>query len=1178
MPMKCPKCLKENSKGSNFCNKCGFDLLTSNINPPEVNLSNTHIEGERKTATILFSDLSGYTAMTENMDPEKVKNLMGDIFEKAGRIVEKYQGTVERFFGDEIMILFGVPKAHEDDPIRAIHTAIEIHKLVDKISPEFEKKYQAQLSMHTGINSGLVITGDKYIGKGRHGLTGDTINLAKRLTGIAKTNEIIVGSDTFQKTSNHFSFEKLDSVQVKGKANLVKIYKVEGRRKRSKTNFNRHIFSEIVGRDKQLNKLALNVRSAIDGKGSVVNIVGEAGIGKSRLFAEFSKLDVVKNITLLEGKAISIGTTMPFYPFVDFLKPWANIEEEDNERISLTKFESLVKSIDKESVNEIVPFVATMMGMKLSIEYKKRMEGITGEPLEKLIFKNLRDLLIKAAHQKTLVIVMEDLHWADESSIELLEVLFNLTKEYNILFVNVFRPGFKNTGDRISKSVQNDTTLNSEKILLKALDSNMSELMVNNMLKIKGLSHDIKHKIIDRAGGNPFFIEEVVRSFIDEGAIVLKDSEFILTDKINEINVPHTIADLLNARIDRLEDNTRELIKIASVIGRNFFDKILKQVAIAVDDIDTRLDYLKDIQLIREKDQIEELEYLFKHALAQEVAYNSLLHERRRELHLNVANSIETIFKERLYEFYGTLSYHYTNAGDPDKAEEYMLKAGEEAMQASASSEALRYYQKALDLYVNKHGKDVDKIKIADLQETIGTAFFNKGLFKDAFDYFNKSKVNRGEKEWKLNASEIFKLMINFIVILRHLYLPSFKEKQPSSQAQEKLFKKNMDIVNSLVTFDITRCLFENMKNMRQTFKFDISKSQGSLIFVAAGIGLFTLTGISSKLGNRFDQYILRKLSKEDNLNSFLYYRMQQAAYGLLVGNWQVKIDDKYIDNTCKEGNLFTSSAFLLWTGYIKIETADFNNFNHIINKLSAIGKEYNYTHAQSDFFVLKSKLSIKMRNTKTAISYIENGIALCRKDGWEIRTIELLGMKARLYMMYNDFNKAYKTFIKTEQMIKKVGKTSIIIPWLSDYYIGWFDFNIQNLVKAVIENYAENFSKFKKAALKSGITAVKHSKKVASERTEAFKLMGLYYWLTNNQKNALKWWTKSIKTGEQLGAKIELSRTYFEVGKNLRTPQSKYKQLNNITAQEYLDKAKTMFEDMDLAWDLNELEKNDKT
>ena len=1173
--MECPECSKVNSADSKFCNECGTALIAKDQTPQTTPV----YEAERKRVTALFSDLSGYTAMTAKLDPEEVKQIMNTIFEGMEKVIKKFDGFIERSAGDSILALFGVPTAHEDDPIRAINAAIEIHEFVESISPRYREKVGRDLSMHSGINTGLTVTADIDPLKGTHGVTGDAINVAARLSDLAEAHEILIGSETYQACKNNFTFQALDSAMVKGKSKPIVIHKVITQKKSvSRTTSDRQVFSEMVGRDKELNKLALHVTSAIDGKGSVVNIVGEAGIGKSRLFVEFSKLDVNKNITLLEGKAISIGTGLPFYLFVDFLKTWATIEEDDNERIALTKFESLVKSIDKDSVNEIVPFVATMMGMKLSEQHKKRMEGIKGESLEKLIFKNLRDLLIKAANKKTLVIVIEDLHWADESSIELLEVLFNLTKEYNILFVNVFRPGFENTGDRISKSVQNNEALNYEEILLKALDSNMSELMVNNMLKIDGLPYDVKHKIIDRTGGNPFFIEEVVRSFIDEGAIVLKDNEFVLTNKIHDMSVPHTISDLLTARIDRLEDKTRELIKIASVIGRNFFHKILKQVATSVEDIDIGLYYLKDIQLIREKDQMEELEYLFKHALAQEVAYKSLLHEKRRELHLNVANSIETIFKERLYEFYGTLSYHYTNADDLEKTEEYMLKAGEEAMKVSASSEALRYYQKALDLYVNKQGKNIDKAKVADLQENIGTAFFNKGIYVEAFNYFNQSQINRGEKVWKIGVSEVVKLLINFIVILRHLYLPSFKEKKSPSQEQETLFKKKLDIGQSLAMIDAMRCFFENFKTLRQGFAFDISKSQSILNIAAAGISMFTVTGISFKPANKFNQYIQKNFKEIDNQIFFSYYWMQKTIFDFLVGKWQITIDDKSLNASCEEGDFLSPTATLLFAGYLKIETADFKTVDYIINKHTAIGSEYNFLHAQSDVFVLKSKLSMKIRKTGDAISNVEKGIASSIKDGWEAREVELLGIKARLYMIDSDFEKAGKTFIKAKQIIKKIGKTSILMPWLSDYYVGLFDYNVHKFVKALNENDGKNISKYKKAAFKSGKTAVKHSKKVASDRTETFKLMGVYFWLINNQKKALKWWTKSIKEGEQLGAKIELSRTYFEVGKHLQTSQSQYKELNGVTAKEYLDKAKIMFEEMDLQWDLNELEKISKS
>ncbi len=1172
--MNCPDCKFQNPEDANFCMKCGYRFEHEVLSPAR----QIDVEGERKQATVMFSDLSGYTAMTEKLDPEEVKTLMGDIFKKAEGVVKKYGGTVERFFGDEVMILFGVPRAHEDDPVRAVHAASEIHKLVENLSPAFEKAHQTPLKMHTGINTGLVITGDEYIGKGRHGLTGDTINLAKRLTSLAMPGQIVVGENTFQKTTRQFLFTTFDPVTVKGKSDPVNTHLFQGVRKKSEsisTGASRQIFSELVGREKELNKLILQLAQVIDGKGSVINITGEAGIGKSRLFAEFSNSDMIKSITLLEGKAISIGRTLPFYPFVDFLKNWTGIEEEDSETTALNKLERLVESIDRNCVEETIPFVATLMGMNLPKHYQSRLEGITGDALEKMIFKNLRELLIKASEIKPLVIVMEDLHWTDDSSLELLEFLFNMTQHYSVLFINVFRPGFESTGDRILHAVQTNTEIYAVNIPLSPLSPDISEQLVRNLVKISGMPTDLRDRIIERAGGNPFFIEEMVRSMIDEGAIIIKDNTFVITNKIDSIQVPHTIADLLAARIDRLEDRTRELVRIASVIGRNFFHKILKQVAVPVEDMDAKLKHLTEIQLIRKKDQSEELEYLFKHALAQEVAYQSLLLEKRKQLHLHVAQSIEAVFKERLHEFYGTLSYHYSSGGDLDKAEQFMLKAGEEAVKASASSEALTYYQQAMDLYIQKHGENVDRFKIAALQENIGDAFFYKGLYIEAFQYYNKAGVNRGEKKWRLNTLEICRMLVNFMVILRHLYLPGFgKKTSPSIETEDRL-KKNLDKALSLVAFDTLRCLAENMKNLRQAFSYDISTSKHALNWIAGGLGLFTLTGISLQLSATFNRYIKKNAGRKMRPKDNIFYLLNIAVYDLHSGNWHEKLRKKVVDQAIIKGDFFPTTAYLLFSGHSKIEIADFKTAQYIIEKQTAIGDEYNFIHALSDAFVLKSKLALKKRVTGNALSHIEKGVALCRKDGWQVRETEFLGIKARLHMIDHNFESAAQTIEKARLFIEKLGVTSFAINWLGDYYTACFEYDLHCLEQAVLKKDPILFSEYKKKAVYSGMTAVKHAKKVASERTETSKFMGIYYRLINNPRKALQWWRKAIEQGEQLNARIELSRTYFEVGKHLQSKQSTDAMLNGVTAAEYLERAKAMFEEMGLTWDLKNLEKH---
>jgi predicted ATPase len=255
-------------------------------------------------------------------------------------------------------------------------------------------------------------------------------------------------------------------------------------------------------------------------------------------------------------------------------------------------------------------------------------------------------------------VVNEDSHWADTSSVELLESLFRLAETQKIVFINLFRSGYKETGDRLAESLKNRNVNYYIEMMLEPLSEKMSEALISDMLNLTEFKHPLGASIAERTGGNPFFIEEVVRSLIDEQALLPKGGTFQLTDKAASISIPNTIEELLMARIDRLEEQTRDLVKEASVIGRSFFYRILAEVASKIENIEARLSYLEEIQILRERLRMGELEYLFKHALAQEVAYGSILPLKRKELHLAVARSIEKVFDERLHEFYGMLAYH----------------------------------------------------------------------------------------------------------------------------------------------------------------------------------------------------------------------------------------------------------------------------------------------------------------------------------------------------------------------------------------------------------------------------------------------------------------------------------------------------------------------------------------
>ncbi len=405
--MLCPKCQSENPDKSKFCNESATSLS-------ERKLESTHslaTEAERKRVTALFSDLSGYTAMTGKNDPELIKEITSKIFNGIRKIIKKYDGFIERFTGDGGLALFGVPKVHENDPIRAINAAIEIHEFVKSISPRYEPKVGTALSMRSGINTGLAVTADVNPDKGTHSITGDVINIAASLGNLAGAHEIFVGQETNEIYKNNFSFESLPPAKVKGKADPIAIYKVLTIRKStSRIPTGRQISSKMIGRDKALNKIELHVAKVVNGQGSIVNTIGEAGIGKSRLFAEFENLEILKKTTLVEGKSISIGSNLPFHPIVDFLKQYARITEDDTENIASGKLESAIRKVERNEADEIFPFIALLMGMNLSGKHHERVKGIEGEALEKLIFKSLRDLLIVISAIRPLIIALEDLH------------------------------------------------------------------------------------------------------------------------------------------------------------------------------------------------------------------------------------------------------------------------------------------------------------------------------------------------------------------------------------------------------------------------------------------------------------------------------------------------------------------------------------------------------------------------------------------------------------------------------------------------------------------------------------------------------------------------------------------------------------------------------------------------
>ena len=989
--MICPKCRNENPSNAKFCNECGAALN------PQVQTSNAMPirEAERKRITALFSDLTGYTAMTAKLDPEEVKEITSRIFDGTREIIKKYDGFIERFAGDGVLALFGVPSAHEDDPIRAIRAALEIHHFVESLNPLYEPKVGRALTMHSGINTGLAVTADVNPEKGTHGVTGEAINLGARLSDLADAGDILVGAKTYRASQGHFAFETMRPVKVKGKSEPIPIYKLLSEKvPLSSMSSGRQVFSEMVGRDREMDKLEFQVMKAINGEGSIVNVIGEAGIGKSRLMAELKKKDVIKRVTLLEGRAISIGKNLSFHPIIDLLKQWAGIAEDDHEIKAFQKLENAVRAVHPEETEEILPFLATLMGMKLTGKYAERIRDIDGEALEKLILKNVRELLIKGSASRPAVFLMEDLHWADASSIDLLESLCRLAENHKIVFINVFRPGYLDTAHNEIATIGQKHPGCYAEVEISPLEKADSEELIENMMHIEGLPHSLRDQIVDRAGGNPFFIEEVIRSLIDEGAVVQGERGFEVTKRIHDVVIPPTINDVLMARIDRLEEKTKELLKVASVIGRSFFERILKDVAASIEDVDERLTYLKDIQLIRDRVRMKELEYLFKHALAQEAAYESTLLQKRKVLHLKVAQSIENIFQGRLHEFYGMLAYHYGSGDALEKAEEYMVKAGEEALRSSASSEALHYFRESVKLYVDQHGEKADPEKIMSLKKNLAQAHLNRGEFSEGLHYFEEILDSRGYKFPRGKWISIVKGVWDYFSLARILYSPiKSRTKLPEAREVEDIdlrFRTGL----CLAHVNTRRMFLEGLPCFRLILGWDLREIPQGLEWISVSCAGLNLAGFSS-LGAKLLQRAER-ISDGQGTNK-LDLSVGRITLAVSEGLWGSvpDLDVSLVDTALGKGDLYKLTAYLLHLGCIKLECGDFHEAELCAEKLNFITESYGYDFASVHYHFVTANILIRKRAFHEALAEAEKKRVCGGSGGHEPTQAKILGSQS---------------------------------------------------------------------------------------------------------------------------------------------------------------------------------------
>jgi len=542
------------------------------------------LHGERKQVTVMFADISGFTAMSEKLDPEEVRNMINRCFERLGAVIDRYEGHIDKFIGDEIMALFGAPVAHENDPERALRAALDMAATLEAFNAEYAAQIPKPLSLHFGINSGLVIAGG--IGTSQrqdYSVMGDTVNLASRLEGLSEAGEILVGEDTYRLTAPLFEFEALEPVKVKGKERPVQVYRllrakvVPGGQIRGVEGLS----SPLVGRTQELAELNEILTKVHTGQGGVISIIGEAGLGKTRLVSELQQIGHLKHETKwVEGRALSHAESASYLAVRDALRSLLGLGLEASSSEVDIALQSEIAQLFPDRSAEIYPYLAVLLEIPLDEKAAQRVKYLEGEALRQRILQATQNYIKAKTKQTPLVLMWEDLHWADPSSLGVLEGLLPLTQQCRLLLLLVYRPRRDShiwAFHQKASQIMGDAHLS---IQLPPLTFEECTQLLNNLLGANTLPEKTRRLILNKAEGNPFFVEEVIRSLLDRRILTRADNgqRWAMTAGLEDITIPDTLQGVIMARIDQLSPEAKRLLQVASVIGRTFSYEVLAQV------------------------------------------------------------------------------------------------------------------------------------------------------------------------------------------------------------------------------------------------------------------------------------------------------------------------------------------------------------------------------------------------------------------------------------------------------------------------------------------------------------------------------------------------------------------------------------------------------------------------
>jgi class 3 adenylate cyclase/tetratricopeptide (TPR) repeat protein len=701
----CPRCGARVEATNKFCGGCGTSLgLTSAaarapgfVSPErytpkylaeKILISKAALEGERKQVTVLFADVRGSMELLADRDPEEARKLLDPVLERMMEAVHRYEGTVNQVMGDGIMALFGAPLAHEDHAVRACYAGLWMQDAVRRFADELRRQHGLDVQIRVGMNSGEVVV--RSVGNDLrmdYSAVGRTTHLAARMEQLARPGAILITSDTLRLVEGYVEVVPLGPVPIRGLAEPVDTYelvragvarsRLEGAARRGLTRF--------VGRGSELERLERAMGRARVGHGQLVALVGEPGVGKSRLVWEFAHSPRTRDWLVLEGSSVAYGKGSPYLPVIDVLRRYCRIEDRDDVSTIRTKVTERILALD-ESLGDAVPALLSLFDANPD---DSRFPSFDPPLQRQRTLEAIQSVLLRASQGLPLLVILEDLQWIDSETQACLDALVEKLARAAILVMVNYRPDYQHRWGRES---------NYTEIRLEPLAAPSADELLGTLLGDAPELRPLKQLLVERTQGNPFFLEESVRTLVETRVLQGERRAYRVAGTFASIQVPPTVQAVLTARIDRLPPEEKRLLQTASVIGKDVPLAVLQVLAELPEDVLRRtLADLQASEFLYETSSFPGPEYTFKHALTHDVAYGSLLQERRRTLHARIVEVIEQLHPHNLSEHFERLGYHALRGTTWDKAVFYLQRAGTRAAARSANREAVAYFEQALE-------------------------------------------------------------------------------------------------------------------------------------------------------------------------------------------------------------------------------------------------------------------------------------------------------------------------------------------------------------------------------------------------------------------------------------------------------------------------------------------------